>query len=138
MAVKRVLAVENNELVLSFLEAGLATAGYDVDTATNGREALEKIERGAYDVIISDIRMPELDGLELCRTLGERPGDFCPGPGERLGLGPRAVPHRDVATGFRQPLGHRVAHAADAYPPQTVCLHVRHIYHFLINERSDD
>lgn len=75
MAIKRILAVENNELVLSFLEAGLATAGYDVDTATNGREALEKIDRGAYDVIISDIRMPELDGLELCRALGERQSD---------------------------------------------------------------
>ena len=43
MAAKRILAVENNELVLSFLEDGLTTAGYDVDTATNGREDLEKI-----------------------------------------------------------------------------------------------
>lgn len=70
MAVKRILAVDDNELVLSFLEAGLATAGYDVDTATNGREALEKIDRRVYDVIISDVDMPELDGLELCRALG--------------------------------------------------------------------
>ena len=45
MAIKRILAVENNALVLSFLEAGLTTAGYDVDTATNGREALEMIDR---------------------------------------------------------------------------------------------
>lgn len=75
MAVKRILAVENNELVLSFLEAGLTTAGYDVDTATNGREALEMIDRGTYDVIISDMRMPELDGLGLCRALGERRSD---------------------------------------------------------------
>jgi CheY-like chemotaxis protein len=72
MAAKRILAVENNELVLSFLEDGLTTAGYDVDTATNGREALEKIDRRDYDVIISDVRMPELDGLGLCRALGER------------------------------------------------------------------
>jgi DNA-binding response OmpR family regulator len=73
MAAKRILAVENNELVLSFLEDGLTTAGYDVDTATNGREALEKIDRRDYDVIISDVRMPELDGLGLCRALGARP-----------------------------------------------------------------
>ncbi len=72
MAVKRILAVDDNELVLSFLEAGLATAGYDVDTATNGREALEKIDQSAYDVIISDVDMPELDGLALCRVLGQR------------------------------------------------------------------
>ena len=38
---KRILAVENNEFVLSFLEAGLSTAGYDVDTASNGREAAQ-------------------------------------------------------------------------------------------------
>ena len=72
MAVKRILAVENNALVLSFLEAGLTTAGYHVDTATNGREALDKIDRRDYDAIISDIRMPELDGLALCRELGQR------------------------------------------------------------------
>lgn len=72
MAVKRILAVENNELVLSFLEDGLTTAGYDVDTATNGREALEKLDASAYDLIISDLCMPELDGVGLCRALGER------------------------------------------------------------------
>ena len=72
MGVKRILAVENNAFVLSFLEAGLTTAGYDVDTATNGREALDKIDRSDYDAIMSDIRMPELDGLELCRELGQR------------------------------------------------------------------
>jgi two-component system CheB/CheR fusion protein len=72
MGAKRILAVENNDLVLSFLEAGLMTAGYDVDTASNGREALEKIDRRAYDLIISDVDMPELDGLALYRALGER------------------------------------------------------------------
>ena len=72
MAAKRILAVENNDLVLSFLEAGLMTAGYDVDTASNGREALDKLDRAAYDLIISDVRMPELDGPGLCRALAER------------------------------------------------------------------
>ena len=72
MVAKRILAVENNVLVLSFLEAGLTTAGYDVDTASNGREALEKLDRAAYDLVISDVRMPELDGPGLCRALEER------------------------------------------------------------------
>jgi CheY-like chemotaxis protein len=71
---KRILAVENNELVLSFIETGLLTAGYDVDTARNGREALDKIDRSDYDLIISDVHMPEVDGLALCRALGERRG----------------------------------------------------------------
>ena len=72
MAGKRILAVENDELVLSFLEAGLMTAGYEVDTASNGREALDRLDRTAYDLIISDARMPELDGPGLCRALEER------------------------------------------------------------------
>ena len=72
---KRILAVENNEFVLSFLEAGLSTAGYEVDTASNGREALEKIDDAAYDLIISDMRMPELDGPGLCRALAARGDD---------------------------------------------------------------
>jgi DNA-binding response OmpR family regulator len=75
MAAKRILAIENNDLVLSFLEAGLMTEGYDVDTAHNGREALEKLDRAAYDVIISDVRMPELDGPGLCRALAARHSD---------------------------------------------------------------
>jgi len=72
---KRILAVENNEFVLSFLEAGLSTAGYEVDTASNGREALEKIHDAVYDLIISDMRMPELDGPGLCRALAARGDD---------------------------------------------------------------
>jgi DNA-binding response OmpR family regulator len=72
MAGKRILAVENDQFVLSFLEAGLMTAGYDVDTASNGREALDKLDRTAYDLVISDARMPELDGPGLCRALEAR------------------------------------------------------------------
>ena len=75
MGAKRILAVENNQLVLSFLQAGLVTAGYDVDVASNGREALEKLDHAAYDLIISDMRMPELDGPGLWRALEARRSD---------------------------------------------------------------
>ena len=72
MTGKRILAVENDELVRSFLEDGLVMAGYDVDTAGNGREALQKIDQGDYDLIICDMRMPELDGPGLCRAMAGR------------------------------------------------------------------
>jgi len=75
MSTKRILAVEDNDLVRSFLEAGLSTAGYAVETAHNGREALEKIDRAPYDLIITDMRMPELDGPAFCRALAERGDD---------------------------------------------------------------
>ena len=76
MTGKRILAVENDELVRSFLEDGLVTAGYDVDTARDGREALQKIDQGGYDLIVSDVRMPEFDGAGLYRTLAERGDDM--------------------------------------------------------------
>jgi len=72
MTGKRILAVDNNELVLSFLEDVLVMAGYQVDTARNGREALEKFDHTLYDLIISDLRMPELDGAGLCQGLAAR------------------------------------------------------------------
>ena len=75
MTGKRILAVENDELVRSFLQDGLVMAGYDVDTASNGREALLKIDQGGYDLIVCDVRMPELDGPGLCRALAERGND---------------------------------------------------------------
>jgi CheY-like chemotaxis protein len=71
----RILAVENNPLVLSFVHLGLAEAGYEVDTAADGREALAKIDAREYDLIISDLRMPEVDGLALCRALRARGTD---------------------------------------------------------------
>jgi DNA-binding response OmpR family regulator len=76
MTGKRILAVENDELVRSFLEDGFVVAGYDVDTARNGREALQKIDQGGYDLIVCDVRMPELDGAGLYRTLAERGDDM--------------------------------------------------------------
>ncbi len=45
---------------------------YEVDTAKNGREALEKIAARSYDVILSDLRMPELDGVGLYRELEQQ------------------------------------------------------------------
>jgi CheY-like chemotaxis protein len=72
MTGKRILAVENDELVRSFLLDGLVMAGYDVDTAGNGREALQKIDQRDYDLILCDMRMPELDGPGLCRALHAR------------------------------------------------------------------
>ena len=47
----------------------LADEGYEVDVACNGRLALEKIEAQDYDLIFSDLRMPELDGVGLYREL---------------------------------------------------------------------
>ena len=63
-----VLLVEDNADVRAYLRAHLESS-YQVEEARNGLEALEKIYESRPDVIVSDVMMPEMDGIELCRTL---------------------------------------------------------------------
>src|SRR2546428_1491191 len=64
-----ILVVEDEPLVAALIADALELEGYEVETAKNGREALEKIAARAYDLILSDLRMPELDGVGLYREL---------------------------------------------------------------------
>jgi putative two-component system response regulator len=65
----RVLIVDDNKIALMVLSKTLGAAGYEVEAKTNGREALEAVRSGSYQLVISDWEMPELDGLELCRAI---------------------------------------------------------------------
>jgi CheY-like chemotaxis protein len=60
-----VLVVEDEASIAEMLAEILAAEGYEVDLACNGRVALEKIGAQDYDLILSDLRMPELDGVGL-------------------------------------------------------------------------
>ena len=62
-----VLVVEDKEMLLRLLTDYLRSAGYEVLSARNGREALELLDGRNVDLIISDMRMPEVDGLEFVR-----------------------------------------------------------------------
>jgi signal transduction histidine kinase len=68
---KRVLVVDDDPDIRQFLLDRLGSYGYVVETAVDGREALDALERGAFDGILLDIRMPELGGLEVLRHLRE-------------------------------------------------------------------
>ncbi|MEA3063978.1 MAG: hypothetical protein QOJ27_413 [Sphingomonadales bacterium] len=61
----RALVVDDEPDVAEVLETIAARAGYSVDVAANGREAIERLTASDYDVILSDLRMPQLDGPEL-------------------------------------------------------------------------
>jgi signal transduction histidine kinase/ActR/RegA family two-component response regulator len=65
----RVLVVEDEEAVRDMLVRVLKEAGYQTDTGTDGLEAMEKIKEKDYDLIICDVRMPRLNGIELYRKL---------------------------------------------------------------------
>ena len=63
----KILIIEDEEKIARFVELELSHEGYETDKATNGREGLEKIESGGYDLVILDIMLPELNGNEVLR-----------------------------------------------------------------------
>jgi two-component system, cell cycle response regulator len=66
---RRVLVVEDTFSNLKMLEAKLLTERFDVQIATNGLEALAKIEAQVFDIVLLDVMMPGLDGFEVCRRI---------------------------------------------------------------------
>lgn len=65
----RILLVEDESQILRVLKTTLAANGYVVRTATNGMEALALFDQWKPHLVITDIAMPEMDGIELCRQL---------------------------------------------------------------------
>lgn len=57
-----ILVIEDDKVILALIEAALAHFGHTVVTAADGREGVERFERGEFDVVITDLRMPRLDG----------------------------------------------------------------------------
>ena len=67
--IQKILLVEDNEINLQIMQSQLASMGYRVETAANGREALAKYAAGGYDAVLTDIEMPEMDGYALVRKI---------------------------------------------------------------------
>jgi len=67
----RVLVVEDDATMRGTLVQLLATKGYDVDVASSGIAGAALVEERSYDVVLSDVRMPDLDGLQLLRIVKE-------------------------------------------------------------------
>ena len=69
---KRILVVENNLFILEVIGDLLTRFGYLVERAQTGKEALEQMEQGAFDAILLDIHLFDLDGKVVYSTLKER------------------------------------------------------------------
>jgi two-component system alkaline phosphatase synthesis response regulator PhoP len=67
----RILLVDDEPDILDFLTYNLKKEGYDVSTASNGKEAIEIAKREKPHLIVLDIMMPEMDGIETCRQIKE-------------------------------------------------------------------
>ena len=67
----RILIVEDNTQLRQMLRMTLERAGYETAEAADGDEAIEMTRKSRYDVVITDIVMPEKDGLEMIRVLRE-------------------------------------------------------------------
>ena len=63
----RILVVDDESSIRDLLAKTLAMADYDVDTATDGRSALEQLRLYPYDLLIADLQMPGIDGLSVIR-----------------------------------------------------------------------
>jgi two-component system response regulator (stage 0 sporulation protein F) len=63
-AMSKILIVEDEQSQRDLYSIELQDDGYEIDQATNGKEAVDKVVNNKYDLVILDIRMPEMDGIE--------------------------------------------------------------------------
>jgi two-component system alkaline phosphatase synthesis response regulator PhoP/two-component system response regulator VicR len=70
---KKILVVDDERHIVRLVEVNLSRAGYDVATAYDGVEALEKVEEEDLDMIVLDVMMPRMDGFEVLKRLQADP-----------------------------------------------------------------
>jgi DNA-binding response OmpR family regulator len=68
---RRILLVDDEPHVIRVLRLALERKGYQVDSCSNGEQALARIHAELPDVLITDIDMPRMDGVELCRRISQ-------------------------------------------------------------------
>ncbi len=69
---KKILIVDDEPHVSLLLKQFLERAGYSVNTAANGEEGLARLVEHTPDVLITDVQMPKMSGIELCETIAKR------------------------------------------------------------------
>jgi len=73
MGKAKILVVDDNEKNVELLEAILQAAGFDVQKAYDGKQAIEMVGKERPDLILLDIMMPQLDGFQVCEILRKDP-----------------------------------------------------------------
>ena len=70
----RVLVVDDDRAIRALVAKIVERAGFEVDTAADGAEALQLLEERDYGVLVVDLMMPKVDGFEVVARIGRRPG----------------------------------------------------------------
>jgi two-component system alkaline phosphatase synthesis response regulator PhoP len=78
MSKQQILIVDDDEDILNFLSYNVTNAGYEVFTACNGSEALALAQKHRPDLILLDLMMPGIDGIEVCTELRQKKGHYQP------------------------------------------------------------
>ncbi|KAB2920807.1 MAG: response regulator [Hyphomicrobiaceae bacterium] len=71
LPVRRILLAEDDESMRGFLERALTKAGYEVIAFANGKEAHDRLQEEPFTLLLTDIVMPQMDGIELARRASE-------------------------------------------------------------------
>ncbi len=66
---KKIMTVDDSSSIRAMVRMTLESVGYDVEEAEDGVDALEKLNNNTIDMMISDLNMPRMNGLELCRQV---------------------------------------------------------------------
>ncbi|MGH2574865.1 MAG: response regulator transcription factor [Ignavibacteria bacterium] len=66
---EKILIIDDERDILEFIEYNLSKNGYKVSSVTSGEEALEKVKENNFDLILLDLMLPGIDGLEICKTI---------------------------------------------------------------------
>ena len=69
---KRILIVDDEPLIVKGLKYSLESDGYETDSAADGEEAVNKFFAGQYDLILLDVMLPKIEGMEVCQRIRER------------------------------------------------------------------
>lgn len=69
--IPKILVVDDEKVIRDITQAFLMLNGYEVDTAENGKEALDKLLNNTFDVVITDLKMPLMGGMELLEKISK-------------------------------------------------------------------
>lgn len=74
-SVPKILVVDDEKTVRDITQAFLTLNGYEVNTAENGKEAFDELINNHYDVVITDMHMPQMGGMELLEKISQMPSN---------------------------------------------------------------